>query len=53
MVEVLPQGELVAVPDVGNAPTLMGPVVRGALERFLSAGETVAPPAASQRVEGR
>ncbi len=50
MVEVLPQGELVAVPGVGHAPTLMEPVVLAALERFLGAGETVASPSASQRV---
>jgi pimeloyl-ACP methyl ester carboxylesterase len=36
MVDVLPRGELVAVPGVGHAPTLMEPVVRTALERFLS-----------------
>jgi pimeloyl-ACP methyl ester carboxylesterase len=36
MVETLPRGELVAVPGVGHAPTLMEPVVRAALERFLS-----------------
>lgn len=35
MVEVLPQGELVAVPGVGHAPTLMEPVTLAALERFL------------------
>jgi esterase len=35
MVDVLPRGELVAVPGVGHAPTLMEPVVRAALERFL------------------
>jgi len=50
MVEVLPQGELVAVVGVGHAPTLMEPVVLAALERFLGAGETVASPSASQRV---
>jgi len=50
MVEVLPQGELVAVPGVGHAPTLMEPAVLVALERFLGAGETVASPSASQRV---
>ncbi len=49
MVEVLPQGQLVTVPDVGHAPTLMEPVVLAALERFLGAGATVASPAASQR----
>ena len=36
MVEVLPCGELVAVPGVGHAPTLVEPVVLTALERFLS-----------------
>lgn len=36
MVDVLPQGELVAVPGVGHAPTLVEPVVLAALERFLS-----------------
>ena len=35
MVEVLPRGELVAVPGVGHAPTLMEPVALAALERFL------------------
>jgi len=35
MVEVLPRGELVAVPGVGHAPTLVEPVVLAALERFL------------------
>jgi esterase len=50
MVEILPQGELVAVPGVGHAPTLMEPVVLTALERFLGVGETVASPSSSQRV---
>jgi esterase len=50
MVEVLPQGELVAVSGVGHAPTLMEPVVLAALERFLGVGETVASRSASQRV---
>jgi esterase len=36
MVEVLPRGELVAVPGVGHAPTLVEPVVLAALERFLA-----------------
>lgn len=36
MVDVLPQGELVAVPGVGHAPTLVEPVVLAALERLLS-----------------
>jgi len=35
MVDLLPRGELVAVPGIGHAPTLMEPVVVGALERFL------------------
>src|SRR5262249_30717199 len=35
MVEIMPQGELVAVPGVGHAPTLMEPVGLAALERFL------------------
>ena len=37
MVEVLPRGELVSVPDVAHAPTLVEPVVLNALERFLGA----------------
>jgi hypothetical protein len=36
MVEVLSCGELVAVPGVGHALTLVEPVVLAALERFLS-----------------
>jgi len=36
MVEVVPRGELVAVPGVGHAPTLVEPVVLAALERFLA-----------------
>jgi pimeloyl-ACP methyl ester carboxylesterase len=39
MVEVLPREELVAVPGVGHAPTLVEPVVLAALERFLSGQE--------------
>jgi pimeloyl-ACP methyl ester carboxylesterase len=35
MVEVLPKGELVAVPGIGHAPTLLEPVALAALERFL------------------
>ena len=35
MVETLPAGELVAVPGVGHAPTLVEPVALGALERVL------------------
>jgi pimeloyl-ACP methyl ester carboxylesterase len=42
MVEVTPRGELVAVPGVGHAPTLMEPVALAALERFLGALEAVA-----------
>jgi esterase len=38
MVEVMPRGELVAVPGVGHAPTLMEPVALAALERFLGGG---------------
>jgi pimeloyl-ACP methyl ester carboxylesterase len=37
MVETLPKGELVSVPGVGHAPTLVEPVVLAALERFLPA----------------
>jgi len=37
MVEVLPYGELVAVPGVGHAPTLVEPPVLAALERLLAA----------------
>jgi pimeloyl-ACP methyl ester carboxylesterase len=35
MVDALPRGELVAVPGVGHAPTLVEPEVLAALERFL------------------
>jgi pimeloyl-ACP methyl ester carboxylesterase len=35
MVDVLPRGELVAVPGVGHAPTLVEPVVLAALARSL------------------
>jgi pimeloyl-ACP methyl ester carboxylesterase len=35
MVEALPHGELVSVPGVGHAPTLVEPVAIAALERFL------------------
>jgi len=35
MVATLPNGELVTVPGVGHAPTLVEPVVVAALERFL------------------
>ena len=37
MVEALPKGELVAVPGVGHAPTLVEPAVLAALDRFLTA----------------
>jgi pimeloyl-ACP methyl ester carboxylesterase len=37
MVTALPKGELVAVPGVGHAPTLVEPAVLAALERFLAA----------------
>ena len=36
MVDVLPRGELVTVPGVAHAPTLVEPVVLAALERLLS-----------------
>jgi pimeloyl-ACP methyl ester carboxylesterase len=36
MVEALPRGELVAVPGVGHAPTLVEPAVLAALDRFLA-----------------
>jgi pimeloyl-ACP methyl ester carboxylesterase len=35
MVDTLPRGELVAVPGIGHAPTLVEPVVLAALDRFL------------------
>jgi len=35
MVEVLPRGELIAVPGVGHAPTLMEPAALTALEQLL------------------
>jgi pimeloyl-ACP methyl ester carboxylesterase len=35
MVETLPKGELVVVPGVGHAPTLVESAVVTALERFL------------------
>jgi pimeloyl-ACP methyl ester carboxylesterase len=35
MVETLPRGELVVVPGIGHAPTLVEPAVLTALERFL------------------
>ena len=36
MVEVMPRGELVAVPGVGHAPTLMELVALAALGHFLT-----------------
>ena len=35
MVDTLPHGELVRVPGIGHAPTLVEPVVLAALDRFL------------------
>jgi pimeloyl-ACP methyl ester carboxylesterase len=35
MVDALPRGELVRVPGIGHAPTLVEPVVLTALDRFL------------------
>jgi pimeloyl-ACP methyl ester carboxylesterase len=35
MVDVLPRGELVSVPGIGHAPTLVEPVVLATLDRFL------------------
>jgi pimeloyl-ACP methyl ester carboxylesterase len=35
MVDTLPRGELVQVPGIGHAPTLVEPVVLAALDRFL------------------
>jgi pimeloyl-ACP methyl ester carboxylesterase len=35
MIERLPKGELVTVPGVGHAPTLVEPAVVAAVERFL------------------
>ena len=37
MAETLPRGELVTVPGIGHAPTLVEPAVLAALERFLAA----------------
>ena len=42
LVDILPQAELVAVPGVGHAPTLMEPVALAALERFLAAPDIAA-----------
>ena len=38
MVDVLPHGELAAIPGVGHAPTLTEPEAIAALERFLGSG---------------
>jgi esterase len=43
MVDVLPRGELVAVPGIGHAPTLVEPVVLAALDRFLGKLHGVSP----------
>jgi len=43
MVGELPRGELVTVPGVAHAPTLVEPVVLAALEHFLGAVETTRP----------
>ena len=43
MVGALPRGELVTVPGVAHAPTLVEPVVQAALEHFLGALETTRP----------
>ena len=40
MVKTLPKGELVVVPGVGHAPTLVEPVVVDALDRFLGRSGT-------------
>ena len=37
MVDSLPRGELVRVPGIGHAPTLVEPVVLAALDHFLGA----------------
>ena len=37
MIAALPNGELVAIPGIGHAPTLVEPVVLAALDRFLAA----------------
>jgi len=36
MVETLPQGELLAVPGIGHAPTLVEPAALAAMDRFLA-----------------
>ena len=43
MVEALPRGELVTVPGVAHAPTLVEPAMLTALERFLGTVETSRP----------
>jgi pimeloyl-ACP methyl ester carboxylesterase len=40
MVDALPRGELVRVPGIGHAPTLVEPVVLAALDRFLDGLKT-------------
>ena len=40
MVDALPRGELVRVPGIGHAPTLVEPVVLAALDRFLGSVPT-------------
>jgi pimeloyl-ACP methyl ester carboxylesterase len=47
MVEILPRGELIPVPGVGHAPTLVEPVVLTALEHFLRAEGT--PPGRTRK----
>jgi pimeloyl-ACP methyl ester carboxylesterase len=42
MADVLPKAELVVVPGVGHAPTLMEPIALAALERFLGVPDVVA-----------
>jgi pimeloyl-ACP methyl ester carboxylesterase len=37
MVAALPKGELVSVPGIGHAPTLVEPPVLAALDRLLAA----------------
>jgi pimeloyl-ACP methyl ester carboxylesterase len=39
MANALPRGELLAVPGVGHAPSLVEPVALSALDRFLSTPE--------------
>jgi pimeloyl-ACP methyl ester carboxylesterase len=42
MVKTLPRGELLVVPGVAHAPSLVEPVVLSALDRFLSTPEEAA-----------